>query len=61
MNNLSITFEPMMGLEPMTSSLPRKYSTTELHRLLPINTQKNEKQTTKMERLSFIFFYSKLG
>ncbi len=24
----------MMGVEPMTSSLPRKRSTTELHRLL---------------------------
>ena|GEM_PF-940480 len=28
--------EPMMGFEPMTSSLPRKCSTTELHRLIPI-------------------------
>ena len=25
--------EPMMGIEPMTSSLPRKRSTPELHRL----------------------------
>ena len=25
-------FEPMMGIEPMTSSLPRKRSTPELHR-----------------------------
>jgi hypothetical protein len=31
----------MMGLEPMTSSLPRKRSTTELHRLIKINGSKN--------------------
>jgi hypothetical protein len=28
----------MMGVEPMTSSLPRKRSTTELHRLIEINS-----------------------
>jgi hypothetical protein len=30
----SVTAEPFMGFEPMTSSLPRKCSTTELKRLV---------------------------
>jgi hypothetical protein len=30
----------MMGVEPMTSSLPRKRSTTELHR--PVYTNSNQ-------------------
>ena len=33
MLTISYSYEPMMGLEPMTSSLPRKCSTAELHRL----------------------------
>jgi hypothetical protein len=28
------TGEPMTGIEPVTPSLPRKYSTPELHRLV---------------------------
>jgi len=37
---LFLFLEPMMGFEPMTSSLPRKCSTPELHRLLvPFGTR----------------------
>jgi hypothetical protein len=39
--------EPMRGFEPLTSSLPRKRSTPELHRLLenkfPLNTKSPNK------------------
>ena len=33
-NLISKLFEPMTGVEPVTPSLPRKCSTTELHRLV---------------------------
>ncbi len=35
------SIEPMTGFEPVTSSLPRKCSTTELHR----RDQKKERET----------------
>jgi hypothetical protein len=37
--------EPMTGLEPVTSSLPRKCSTTELHRLVGLTSPKMERKT----------------
>ena len=33
----SMLFEPMTGIEPVTSSLPRKRSTPELHRPKALN------------------------
>ena len=46
MLTLCYPYEPMMGLEPMTSSLPRKCSTAELHRLLCL--QSNPRQFTNL-------------
>ena len=39
----------MTGFEPVTSSLPRKCSTTELHRLVKTDIEKKQKKSGKRD------------
>ncbi len=49
--------EPMTGFEPVTSSLPRKHSTPELHRLINLKQRAGDEARTRDLQLGRLSLY----